>query len=55
MITSSLPGCRGTPAGIRLSEGRIEYTEPATGRTTELRDGSRLQIGRVNIVIHASI
>jgi hypothetical protein len=40
-------------ASVVLENGRIRYTESATGRKTDLKDGSRIQIGRVELVIHA--
>jgi hypothetical protein len=38
---------------IALEHGRIRYTESASGRKTDLKDGSRIQIGRVELVIQA--
>jgi len=40
-------------ASIILEKGRIQYMDAATGRKTDLRDGSRIQIGRVELVIQA--
>lgn len=46
---------RGFPArhaGITLKQGRVEYTEAASGRQTTLKDGSRLEIGKLTLVVH---
>ncbi len=48
---------RGLPprfARIAFSNGLIEYVETATGKRTPLKDGSRLEIGKLNLVIHAA-
>ncbi len=48
---------RGLPprfASIVFANGVIEYIETATGKRTPLKDGSRLEIGRLNLVIHAA-
>ena len=48
---------RGLPsrfASVAFSNGVIEYVETATGKRTPLKDGSRLQIGKLNLVIHAA-
>ena len=48
---------RGLPprfASIAFANGVIEYVETATGKRTPLKDGSRLEIGRLNLVIHAA-
>lgn len=48
---------RGLPprfASIVFADGVIEYVESATGRRTPLKDGSRLEIGKLNLVIHAA-
>lgn len=48
---------RGLPsrfASIAFTNGLIEYVETATGQRTPLKDGSRLEIGRLNLVIHAA-
>ena len=47
---------RGLPhrsATLQLEEGRIQYTDTATGKKTEFRDGSRIKIGKVEMVVHA--
>jgi hypothetical protein len=48
---------RGLPsrfASIAFTNGVIEYVETATGKRTPLKDGSRLEIGKLNLVIHAA-
>lgn len=41
-------------ATVVLEEGRIYYTDTATGKRTEFRDGSRIKIGRVEMVVRAA-
>jgi len=46
---------RGYPprhAGITLKQGRIEYVEAASGRQATLRNASRLEIGKLTLVVH---
>lgn len=48
---------RGLPsrfASITFANGVIEYVETASGKRTLLKDGSRLEIGKLNLVIHAA-
>ena len=48
---------RGLPprfASIVFANGLIEYVETASGARTPLKDGSRLEIGKLNLVIHAA-
>ena len=48
---------RGLPsrfASVAFSNGVIEYVETATGKHTPLKNGSRLEIGKLNLVIHAA-
>jgi hypothetical protein len=48
---------RGLPhhfASIVFSNGVIEYVETASGKRSPLKDGSRLEIGKLNLVIHAA-
>lgn len=48
---------RGLPprfASIAFANGCIEYVETASGARTPLKDGSRLEIGKLNLVIHAA-
>jgi len=40
-------------AGITFINGKVEYTETASGKRTPLKDGSRLDIGKLAVVIHA--
>ena len=41
-------------ATIALEQGRIYYTDTGSGRKTEFRDGSRIKIGTIEMVVHAS-
>lgn len=46
---------RGYPArhaGITLKQGRVEYLEGATGRQATLKNGSRMEIGKLTVVVH---
>lgn len=48
---------RGLPprfASIVFANGAIEYVETASGARTPLKNGSRLEIGKLNLVIHAA-
>lgn len=47
---------RGLPqrsAILQLKGGRIQYTDTATGKITEFRDGSLIKIGKIEMVVHA--
>lgn len=47
---------RGLPrhaASVLLEQGKVEYRDGATGQRTELRDGRRLKIGQVEMVVRA--
>lgn len=47
---------RGLPqrsATLQLTEGKIQYTDTSTGKKTEFRDGSRIKIGNIEMVVHA--
>ena len=39
--------------GIAFQNGKIEYLDGRTGSRTAFRDGSKVMIGRVEIVVHA--
>ena len=41
-------------AGVVIEQGKIQYVDTASGRRTDLRDGSKIKIGPVEIIIHAS-
>lgn len=46
---------RGYPArhaGITLKQGRVEYLEGASGRQATLKNGSRMEIGKLTVVVH---
>jgi hypothetical protein len=40
-------------AGVILEQGKIQYVDSSTGKRTDLKDGSRIKIGKIEIVIHA--
>mgnify|MGYP006279261447 CR=1 FL=1 len=42
-------------AAITLKQGRVEYLEAASGRQATLKNGSRLEIGKVTLVIHTDV
>lgn len=39
-------------AGITLKQGRVEYLEGASGRQATLKNGSRMEIGKITVVVH---
>ncbi|MEI6398006.1 MAG: hypothetical protein WCO71_04465 [Pseudomonadota bacterium] len=41
-------------AGVVIEQGKIQYVDTASGQRTDLRDGSRLKIGSIEIVVHAT-
>lgn len=49
---------RGFPpsyAGITFSQGRVEYAEAASGREATLTNGSRLEIGKLTLIVHTDV
>jgi len=49
---------RGFPAGyagIAFSQGRVEYAETASGRRAPLNNGSRLEIGKLTLIVHTDV
>lgn len=48
-----LPDLGPSIASVGLSHGKIFYTDKVSGKRTELRDGSRLEIGKVTVVVRA--
>jgi hypothetical protein len=40
-------------AAVAHEQGKIQYIETATGRRTDLKDGSRIKIGQIEIVVVA--
>jgi hypothetical protein len=40
-------------AAVVHEQGKIQYIETATGRRTDLKDGSRIKIGQIEIVVVA--
>lgn len=49
----SIPGLAEHAIAIVFESGKIRYIDRATGRKTDLKDGSNIAIGRVRLVIHA--
>lgn len=41
-------------ATVSLEKCKIYYTDMLTGKKTEFRDGSRIKVGRVEMIVHAS-
>jgi hypothetical protein len=41
-------------SSISIRDGEIEHVETATGKRTELKDGSRLRVGGLNMVVHTT-
>ena len=48
-VSGLLPGT----ATVLLTEGKIKYTDTATGKKTELHDGSRIKVGKIEMVVRA--
>lgn len=47
---------RGLPphaCSLLLENGKVQYTDSASGQRTEFRDGSRIKIGMVELLVHA--
>ena len=40
-------------ASVVLNHGKIQYTDKVTGKRVELKDGNKLEIGRITIVVKA--
>lgn len=40
-------------AGVLIDQGKIQYVDLGTSHRTDLRDGSRIKIGTIEIVVHA--
>jgi hypothetical protein len=40
-------------AGVVYEEGKVQYIDARTGRRTDLRQGSKIQIGKIEAVVHA--
>jgi hypothetical protein len=40
-------------AQVVLESGQVDYIERASGRRTNLKNGSRLKVGRVEVVVHS--
>jgi hypothetical protein len=39
---------------VTLTESKIFYTDPATGNKTESRDGSRIRVGTIEMIVRAN-
>lgn len=50
VVVSGMPS---HSASVVLVQGRIEYVEHATGRRTQLTNGSHFQVGSVALIVHA--
>jgi hypothetical protein len=47
---------RGLPehaAGVVLEEGKVQYIDQKTSKKTELRDGSKIKIGQIEVMVKA--
>ena len=40
-------------ASVVLDQGKIQYTDKTSGKRTELKDGSKLEIGSISILVRA--
>jgi hypothetical protein len=49
-----LSGLPRRAASVAMEQGKIYYTDTATGKKTEFRDGSRIKVGKVEMVVHAT-
>lgn len=41
-------------AGVVIDQGKIQYVDTVSGRRTDLRDGSKIKIGPIEVVVHAT-
>jgi len=41
-------------AGVVIEQGKIQYVDTVSGQRTDLRDGSKIKIGPIEVVVHAS-
>ena len=48
-----VPGLPQHAAGVVFEQGRVQYLDTASGQRTALQKGSKLQIGKIWIVVHA--
>jgi len=40
-------------ASVVLEQGKIQYIDSATGKRTDLKDGSKIKIGKIDLVVRA--
>jgi hypothetical protein len=40
-------------AGVVHEQGKIQYIDFSTSKRTDLKDGSRIKVGRIEVVVHA--
>jgi Ca-activated chloride channel family protein len=48
-----IPGFKSNTAAVILAGGNVQYVDNRTGKRTDLKNGSKLKIGTVQLVIHA--
>ena len=48
-----IPGLQSNMAAVVLAGGNVQYIDNKTGKRTNLKNGSKLKIGTVQLVIHA--
>ena len=48
-----IPGLQEHAAGVILEDGKIQHIDPESGNRTDLKDGSKIQIGKIEIVVRA--
>ncbi len=48
-----IPGLKSNMAAVVLAGGNVQYIDNKTGKRTNLKNGSKLKIGTVQLVIHA--
>ena len=48
-----IPGLESNTASVVLSGGNVQYTDNRTGSRSNLKNGSKLEFGKVELVVHA--
>ena len=48
-----IPGLKSNTAAVVLTGGNVQYIDNWTDKRTDLKNGSKLKIGKVQLVIHA--
>ena len=46
-------GLPATAASVVMNQGKIQYIDTASQQRTDLRDGSRIKIGSIEVIVHA--